>query len=147
MRIERPKWWLSTRAHLVALFWACVVEVGLKTRPLPALAERLGTPLAEPDADRTSPAEATSKNFTYKEWIRLRAIDRVLRRWPFGDTCLRRSLVWGHSLRARSPRLQIGVARDGVGTIIAHSWLVFGDEMSLGLDPDVTYLPLGGDTN
>lgn len=53
-----------------------------------------------------------------------RAIDRILRRWPFGDTCLRRALILGFLLRRLDPILQIGVRRDDAGDIAAHAWLV-----------------------
>lgn len=55
---------------------------------------------------------------------RVHAVDAVLRRWPAGDTCLRRCLVLGHRLRSLQPRLRLGaVARDD-GRLGAHAWLV-----------------------
>jgi hypothetical protein len=106
----------------MALALAVVVEVGLRTTALPRLALALGTPLAvdgfeayaEP-ADRTGlPAWAVD---------RVEAAWRVLRHWPFGDTCLRQALVCGRMLRRLEPALQLGVAKVD-GEIRAHAWLV-----------------------
>ena len=48
------------------------------------------------------------------------SLEWVLRRWPFGDTCLRRGLVTGFFLRRRSPVLRLGLMRDGV---TSHAWV------------------------
>ena len=50
---------------------------------------------------------------------------RVLRHWPFGDTCLRQALVCGWLLRRLGPVLQLGVAKVD-GEVRAHAWLVVG---------------------
>ena len=55
---------------------------------------------------------------------RLRIIEIVADRWPFGDgPCLRRALVAGRVLRRLHPRLSLGVARRQNGALIAHAWL------------------------
>lgn len=137
--------WRSWRAHVVALLWALAVELGLRVTSLPRLARLLDVHLDLNGAGENPPPEATMAFFTTSQRQRIEAIDRVLRRWPLGDTCLRRSLLWGHALRSRAPRLRIGVARNTSGEIIAHSWLEFDDHaVSLGLDPAVDYRPFGG---
>jgi Transglutaminase-like superfamily len=104
-----------------ALVLAAVVEVGLRTTTLTRLARALGTPLAvdgfEPYADGSGellPAWGVA---------RMNSTRRVLRHWPFGDTCLRQALVCGWLLRRLQPELQLGVARVD-GAVRAHAWLV-----------------------
>lgn len=140
--MSRALWWRFLRAYVVAIVWISVVEAGLRLRPLPVLARWLGVPLDSTRSKAPPPPEVEEQAFGRGEWIRVRAIDRAISRWPFGDTCLRRSLVWGHALRGRAPKLRIGVARSAEGAVIAHSWLEF-DGVSLGLDPDTDYQPLG----
>lgn len=130
------------RAHVVALVMACVVEIGLRLSSLPVLSARLGVPL-DLDAGRsaTQPPEATAANLTRRQRLRIRAIDRVLQRWPFGDTCLRRALINGYTLRSRSPVLRIGAARNDDGDVLAHAWIEF-DGLALGTSTDHGYRAL-----
>lgn len=110
-------------ATLAALAVTVVVELGLRTVRLPRLASALGTPLAlEQDA---SPAESGPAVARLPERAarQVRATQRVLRRWPFGDTCLRQALVSGQRLRRLQPRLHLGVAKID-GEVRAHAWLV-----------------------
>jgi hypothetical protein len=105
-----------------ALVVAAVVEVGLRTTTLPRLARALGAPLAvdgfaafaEPGDARLLPPRATR---------RVDAALRVLRHWPFGDSCLRQALVCGWLLRRLRPELQLGVAKVD-GEVRAHAWLI-----------------------
>jgi hypothetical protein len=101
---------------------ACVVEVGLRTTTLPRLARALGTPLAVDGFEAyAEPADA----FLLPHWavLRMHAVRRVLRHWPFGDTCLRQALVCGRLVRRLQPQLQLGVAKVE-GEVRAHAWLV-----------------------
>ena len=101
-----------------------IVEVGLRTTTLPRLARALGAPLAGDGFDTyAAPAEA----LPLPRWAahRLDASRRVLRHWPFGDTCLRQALVCGCLLRRLGPVLQLGVAKVD-GEVLAHAWLVVG---------------------
>jgi hypothetical protein len=105
-----------------ALALAVVVEVGLRTTTLPRLAKALGTPLAVDGFDAyAAPADAV----LLPGWavLRMHAVRRVLRHWPFGDTCLRQALVCGWLLRRLHPALQLGVAKVD-GEVRAHAWLV-----------------------
>ncbi len=109
---------------------AVVVEVGLRTTTLPRLAWALGAPLAVDGFDTyAAPTEAVP----LPRWAahRLEASRRVLRHWPFGDTCLRQALVCGWLLRRLDPVLQLGVARVD-GDVRAHAWLVVGGSV---IDP------------
>ncbi len=51
-----------------------------------------------------------------------RRVDRVVSVVHPKDGCLRRSLVLGHRLRERRPKLVIGVAKED-GALSAHAWL------------------------
>lgn len=109
-------------ASLAALVVAVVVELGLRTTTLPRLAKLLGTPLAlegTPIARQGAPSTSLPSAATRQ----IRATRRVLRHWPFGDTCLRQALISGQRLRRLSPSLHVGVARIE-GEIRAHAWLV-----------------------
>lgn len=111
-------------ATLATLVVAAVVEVGLRWTTLPRLASRLGTPLATPGTG--GPDSPTGPLvLVLPPWARrqVSATRRVLRRWPFGDTCLRQALISGHRLRRLGPELHVGVARID-GEIRAHAWLV-----------------------
>ena len=108
----------------VALAVAVVVEVGLRTTTLPRLARALGTPLALDGFDSyADPADAV----LLPDWAvrQMHAVRRVLRHWPFGDTCLRQALVCGWLVRRLRPALQLGVAKVD-GEVRAHAWLVVG---------------------
>lgn len=99
---------------------AAGVEVGVRTVPLPRLARLVGVPLdtgahrARPAGLRGEPSARTRRQ--------LRATRRVMRHWPYGDTCLRHALVLGQRLRRLSPSLRVGVAKVD-GEVRAHAWL------------------------
>ncbi len=109
-------------ALCAALAMVVVVEVGLRTTTLPRLARALGTPLAVDGFDAyANGADAV----LLPRWavLRMHAVRRVLRHWPFGDTCLRQALVCGWLIRSLHPALQLGVAKVE-GEVRAHAWLV-----------------------
>ena len=63
----------------------------------------------------------------------VRAMDRVIRRWPRPTTCLTRAIALGHVLRAHRPTLRIGAERAD-GAFQAHAWLeVDGVVLSTGV--------------
>lgn len=108
---------------------ALVVEIGLRTVGLPRLSRWMGAPLqldGAPDApDFMFPSlEPWAKR-------RLSAVRRVLRHWPFGDTCLRLALVSGRRLRKLGPMLRVGVTKQD-GELKAHAWLEID---GVSLDP------------
>jgi hypothetical protein len=124
-----------------ALLLAVVVEVGLRTMRLPRLARALGTPLAVDGVD-TYADPAVVRLLPPWAVRRMHAARRVLRHWPFGDSCLRQALVCGWLLRRLRPELQLGVAKVD-GEVRAHAWLVVGGTV---VDPRravSSYQPLG----
>jgi hypothetical protein len=109
------------RQFLAALAVAFVVEVGLWIGTLPRLTKLFGIRLASGSDDQPT-GQALD---VAPEWFQRRsaAVHRVLRHWPFGDTCLRRSLVLGQRIRRLDPVLVIGVRHDEHGKLAAHAWL------------------------
>lgn len=137
-RPGRPALSLIVRTAAVA----GAVEIALRCRMrLDHLARLVGAPLemaASPagySADAGLAAEALSGTLSGApsrgpDYVvvedRRRCVALVLRRWPFGDSCLRRALVLGALLRRFDPRLRVGVARnveDGAQGVTAHAWL------------------------
>lgn len=104
---------------LAVLVVACLMEVGLRSVRLPRLSRWMGVPLADDSVVVEPGPVATASARTTR---RLNAADRVMRHWPFDDTCLRRALVTGQRLHDLHPLLRVGVAKvDGV--VKAHAWL------------------------
>ena len=122
-RLRMPRVRMAELPDLcAALVLAVVVEVGLRTTTLPRLARALGTPLAVDGYDAYADgADAV----LLPRWavLRVHAARRVLRHWPFGDSCLRQALVCGWLVRRLRPALQLGVAKVE-GEVRAHAWLV-----------------------
>ena len=90
---------------------------------LPRLAGLMGVRL-----DLTDPTPPAAVQAELPPWAarRVTAVDRVLRRWPFGDTCLRRCLVLGRRLDRLQPVLRIGPLRGPSGALTGHAWLEVG---------------------
>lgn len=126
--------------HLPVVAVTAAVEIGMRTLRLPRLARLLGVRLethGQPVEDAAPPDPTVVRRVRRAG----RAIDRVLRRWPFGDTCLRRALILGFLIRRLGPTLLIGVRRNEEGEIAAHAWLVVGGTT---LDPlAAQYLSFG----
>lgn len=118
LRRARRLSWADRREVVVTLATAVTIEIGLRTLRLPALARRLGVPFdATPGPAGTKPSERLPS------WAarRVHLANRVMDRWPFGGTCLRRSLLVGSRLRRLRPSLRIGVRRDDA--VRAHAWV------------------------
>jgi hypothetical protein len=108
-----------------------VVEVGLRALGLSRLSQLLGVRLGLDDEPAVLPSAETVLELPPRAWRQLRATRRVMRHWPFGDTCLRRAMVSGQRLRRLQPTLRIGVAKLN-GEFQAHAWLEIG---GASLDP------------
>lgn len=130
----------------VVLLVAVGVEIGLRCTSLPRLARVLGIRIG---ADTTPPVAGEaptggSEPVVLPRWSRrrVRASNRVLDHWPFGNTCLRQCLVLGQRLRQLEPVLRIGVRAEPDGKLLAHSWLEIG---GLSIDPrSTTFRPFEG---
>ena len=127
-------------ALIAALVMTCAVEVALRTLPLPRTARLFGAPLRTTDPATPLPERPARLGAHGRR--QARAVQRVLRHWPFGDTCLRHALVAGHRLRRFDPELVVGVAKID-GEIRAHAWLEFASGRYDPLRAARAYLPLG----
>jgi hypothetical protein len=109
---------------------AAYVEIGLRRWTLPELSRRLHVRM-----DLSSDAGPVPEQIVLPSGAKgsIRAVNRVLTRWPWGDTCLRRALLLGHRLSWLDPTLRIGVRRAGDGRIGAHAWLEIGGH---SIDPE-----------
>jgi len=117
---------------MATLAVATRIELSLRRRGLPATAARFGLRLGGP----SSSTEPPSPRQPLPSWAvrRARLAVALMRWWPFGDTCLRKSLVIGNRLSDLSPRLFIGIrSSGGQGFTSAHAWLQIN-----GIDIDPT---------
>lgn len=107
------------RETLIVIAVAAYVEMRLRRGTLPALTDRLGIRLDLHSGEVGQPGAVMPR------WCgrRITTTYRVLRYWPFGNTCLRRCLVMGQRLHALDPVLRIGVRTAEAGGVEAHSWL------------------------
>jgi hypothetical protein len=112
------------------------IELGIRLRPLPVVAGRLGVRLNGPPP---APLGASSSRMQRR---RRRIVEMLSRHWPVADReglCLRRSLLFGWIYRDRDPLLRIGVARSD-GEITAHAWIEL-EGATLGADGTHVALP------
>lgn len=110
-----------------ALLLLVRIEYGLLRHPLADTCRGLGLRLHDPAAPRRAGAMPWGDvhRSAARAW-------RVLRGWPFDDTCLRRCLLLGAVIRDHHPELVIGVRRDDLGALQAHSWIMLAGE---SIDP------------
>lgn len=113
-----------------------VVELGLRRSSLGELCARIGVGLESGLTGVAADEEVTVPGATVPRWRVeqiMRIVVRVSRRWPFGDTCLRRCLVTGRMLVATGVPVTvvIGVRRSDA-VVQAHSWLEID---GVSLDP------------
>jgi hypothetical protein len=97
------------------------VEYSLRRHDLPTTAARFGLRLGSTSANGSTPEPRERLPMWAARRARLTLI--VMRLWPFGDTCLRKSLVMGNRLRSLSPQLFIGVRSANDEAFAAHAWL------------------------
>lgn len=124
---------------VAALAVAGAVEVALRVLPLPRVARAVGAPLRLDGTAGTAPW--VPARLEARGHARARAVGRVMRRWPFGDTCLRHALVAGRRLRRYRPRLVVGVTKVD-GEVRAHAWLELESGVLDPLGAAPAYLPL-----
>lgn len=127
-------------AVVAALALACAVEVWLRTLSLPRTARLVGAPLRNTRSPTTPQLHGARLGPRGRR--QARAVQRVMRHWPFGDTCLRHALVAGHRLRRFDPELVVGVTKID-GQVRAHAWLEFDTGRYDPLRVAQAYLPLG----
>jgi hypothetical protein len=115
---------------------AVFTEVCLQRTELPRVARWLNVPLEEGPA--TSPTASEALGLECRR--AMMAARLSLRLIHVEPTCLRQSLVAGHLLRSKRPRLRIGAANGPEG-FRAHAWLEI-DGSRLPNDGADEYTPL-----
>lgn len=125
--MRRARGLAATARALVLLL---VIEVGLRTVPLPVLCRRLGVALVL-DGPVGAPGRLRLDDAAHR---RARAGQRALRHWPAPRTCLRRSLLMAVLLRDARPVLRLGW-RLVPAPAVAHAWL---EVEGRSLDDDMT---------
>ncbi len=115
---------MNKLTRLPALFYCTViaakVELLLKFRPLDVAAKKLGVVISWQSNSSGSVSPQPSNSYFVRN--HLANVDSIMRRWPFGDTCLRRSLILGKLLAGFNPKLLIGVGTQD-SKILAHAWI------------------------
>ncbi len=116
-----------SRDALVVSAWMVIVELAVRFLPVGTVAALIGAPLATGEAEPTGdPVSLTPIALRPAEFRRLRSLDVLARRWPFGSgPCLRQALVAGHVLRHHGPHLRIGATLEGTD-LVGHAWLELG---------------------
>lgn len=111
MTIRRIRRGLHPR-HVPVIAVTAFVEIGLRTTRLAMLVRYLAIRLG---LNGHSTPEAHQPDPVVLSQVRLaaNAVNRVVHRWPFGATCLRRALILRFLIRHLDPALRIGVRRDG----------------------------------
>jgi hypothetical protein len=109
--------------RLRVLWLFAVVEGGLRVSDLPSVCRRLGIRLSGATTSDDDRPQLMSRRVATDAWTIVR---QVSRRWPWGDTCLRRCLVLGAVLAPAQPTLVLGVRKSQDGDFGAHAWLEFG---------------------
>jgi hypothetical protein len=97
-----------------------VAEVLLRVRRLDQTAASFGMSLERDERPSSVTFAATQRE---ARW--LRNAGRLLRRWPWDRSCLRRSLLIGWILRRHDPELVVG-SRLSDGELRAHAWVRVG---------------------
>jgi hypothetical protein len=129
---------LALRAGVQLPVLARIAHVSLDSE---AVVPSDGPPASAPEAGEPEVVIQLSPS----ERHRLRVIDVVANRWPFGKgQCLRRALVTGRVLRRLHPRLSLGVARRQGNGLAAHAWLELDGGTRLGYSDEYERLsPMG----
>jgi len=124
---------MSPSLKLAAVYASALVllvECLLHLVPLPRAARWMKTPLAE-DVQVSDLPPIDLTRLSKQEQRRLYGVEWAYRSWLYDGTCLRRSLACGWVLRARQPRLCLGLTKQH--DVLAHAWLVIGDHTLDGL--------------
>lgn len=112
---------------------AMLTEFSVRCLPLPRACRLLGVRSPAEDMPELDwPTAQQPQEFPRLIEEHRLAVQRVYRKLPLPDTCLRRALTLGHLLRNRKPILKIGVNK-GANGLNAHAWLILEEGV---LDPN-----------
>jgi len=132
---------LEPRDQLLVLeAWFClgVSRVALLGIPFRIIAPRLGRQLAPDDMLTISESASPSARRIGS------AVERMARHTPWNSTCLTQTIAGKFMLRRRgvSSRLYLGTRKDESGRLLAHSWLLVGNEILIGGSGHETFTAL-----
>jgi hypothetical protein len=113
---------------LEACFYLGLARAALLGIPFRLIAPRLGRQLSPGDSTTTADAPVP-----VARRIGI-AVERMSRRTPWNSTCLTQTIAGKFMLRRRgvSGRLYLGTRKDESGRLLAHSWLLVGNEILIG---------------
>jgi len=113
---------------LEACFYLGLARTELLLVPFRLIAPRLGIQLSPGDSTLPSDAPAPIARRIGS------AVERMARRTPWNSTCLTQTIAGKFMLRRRglSSRLFLGTRKDERGKLLAHSWLLVGNEILIG---------------
>lgn len=116
------------RLILEACVYLGVARAALLVVPFRIIAQRLGRQLSPGDSTLPSGAPAPVARRIGS------AVERMARRTPWNSTCLTQTIAGKFMLRRRglSSRLYLGTRKDESGRLLAHSWLLVGNEILIG---------------
>ncbi len=129
----------AERSLLVeAWFRLAAARLTLLSVPFKRIAPRLGKQLLPgelPEAPQGTSPLARSIG---------RAVERAARYTPWDSTCLTQTIAGKIMLRRRGlpSRLYLGTRKDESGRLVAHSWLLVGNEVLIGGGGHETFTPL-----
>lgn len=107
---------------VVLAFQLARIEISLKRRTIPDVASTFGVKFLHSGPTRPTATDANIR-YTTEEWRWVKNQKRIVKRWPWDKSCLRRSLLLGWVLRRRGPELVIGTRLDEHQQIAAHAWI------------------------
>ena len=98
------------------------IELLLRTQPVASVVPRFGVNFLRSEHEQPR-SDDPNIRYTPQEWQWVKNHKRIVKRWPWDKSCLRRSLLLGWILRHRDPDLMIGARTGDDGEIEAHAWI------------------------
>jgi Transglutaminase-like superfamily len=119
--------WTERGLVIEALAWLAVLRLAIAALPFRRVASLVRLKEA---ADLESPQHSPSESGARIGW----AVRAAAARTPWLSTCLAQSLTGLVMLRRHgvASTVYLGVAKDGAGEFVAHSWLRCGDAVLTG---------------
>ena len=113
---------------LEAWFYLAASRAALLGIPFRLIARHLGRQLAPGDMTGSSASASLVARRVGS------AVERMARHTPWNSTCLTQTIAGKFMLRRRgvSSQLYLGTRKDESGQLLAHSWLLVGNEILIG---------------
>jgi hypothetical protein len=123
---------------LEAWLYLGLARAALLGIPFRLIAPRLGRQLSPGDSTMTADVPAAIARRIGS------AVERMVRHTPWDSTCLTQTIAGKFMLRRRGvpSRLYLGTRKDESGRLLAHSWLLVGNEILIGAGGHDTFTAL-----